>query len=69
MDVCICLLNVFIGLILVIIGFKFYNPFQNDKTLRKERIWYRKFGLLFKITGPIMLVVSIIKLLENTFFH
>jgi hypothetical protein len=52
------LFNIIAGIIGMLIGFKVYNPFAEDKS----ELYYAKFGSFFKFAGILMLIWGIIKL-------
>ena len=57
--------NIGIGLLITLIGFKIYNPFKGKNTPEKEELWYKKFGIFFKIGGILLLIVGLITTIGN----
>ena len=53
MDLFFALGNTFFGVLMVLIGFKIYNPFRNEPERAEQ--WYKKFGIFFKIGGIFIL--------------
>lgn len=45
----------FIGLIMILIGFKLYKPFKED--------YYKRFSLFYKLGGILLLILSLINIL------
>lgn len=45
----------FIGLIMTLIGFKFYKPFKEE--------YYNRFSLFYKIGGILLVMLSLINIL------
>ncbi|SDK62987.1 hypothetical protein [Flavobacterium noncentrifugens] len=66
MDLFYGFFNTLLGILATLIGFKIYRPFKSkDGNTEKEELWYRKFGTFYKIGGIFMLVLGVIKLLNN----
>ncbi|MEY5048543.1 MAG: hypothetical protein RLZZ175_1902 [Bacteroidota bacterium] len=65
MDLIIGICNLSIGLIMSLLGFKFYNPFKGKNEPEKEELWFKKFGAFFKIGGIIMLILGVLKTVSN----
>lgn len=53
--------NLVIGLLLVLIGFRVYNPFKG-KNPEQEEEWYKSYGMFFKIAGILILLFGLLKL-------
>lgn len=47
------------GLMMILIGFKVYNPFKGKNEPEKEEEWYRKFGTFFKVVGVIIFLYDL----------
>lgn len=47
------ILLILIGVIMILIGFKIFNPFNQN-----EEAWHQKFGLFFKIGGFLILILG-----------
>lgn len=52
------LVNIVLGLITFLIGLKVINPFRKKNKPEKEKLWYKKFGLLLKIAGISIIVIN-----------
>jgi ABC-type sulfate transport system permease component len=59
--------NIIIGVALLIIGFKIFNPLKGRTTPEKEKIWYDKYGTMLKLIGAIVFLLGISKLIRNSF--
>lgn len=57
--------NMVMGIIMTLIGFKVYNPFKGKNEPEKEKDWYKKFGVLFKIGGIAILLFGVFKTIQN----
>ncbi len=57
--------NIGTGILMTLIGFKIYNPFKGKNEPEKEELWFKKFGLFFKIGGIAMLLFGILKTISN----
>ena len=44
---------------MVLIGFKVYNPWKGKKDAAEEEEWFKKFGIYFKIGGVLVLALGI----------
>lgn len=52
------------GLIMILIGFKVYNPFKGKNEPEKEEEWYRKFGTFFKVAGVAIFLYDLWKVVS-----
>lgn len=59
MDYFFGIMQISSGLLMSLIGFKIINPFKGSEKPEKEIIWYKKFGLIFKITGILVIFLGI----------
>jgi len=57
--------NIVFGLVLILIGFKVYNPFKGKNMPEKEEQWYKKFGTLIKVGGIVVFIFGIINLIGS----
>lgn len=64
MDLVPGIVNIGIGIMMSLIGFKVYNPFKGKNEPEKEQQWYKKFGTFFKIGGVVILIFGIVKTVE-----
>ena len=53
MDLFLGIGNIGIGIAMILIGFRIYNPFKNEQL-------YNKFGTFYKVGGIIVFVLGII---------
>ena len=56
--------NVFFGSLMVLIGFKVYNPFTGKNKTEEEK-WTKKYGLFFKIGGIGMLAWGVFQIIRH----
>ena len=55
--------EIIFGILLTLIGFKVYNPFKGRNEPEKEVEWYKRFGTLFKIGGPVLIIAGLLQLI------
>jgi len=63
-DTLLGILLFFIALPMFLIGFKIINPFRKELNPEREFIWYKSCGLIVRIIGSLMLLISILLLLR-----
>jgi len=54
-------INILIGIMMTLVGFKIYKPVTEEKYLKT----YEKFGWLLKIGGIVMICIGVAKLLVD----
>lgn len=53
------ILLLLIGFPVFLIGYKIINPFRRETNPEKEFIFYRYCGLVLRLSGPLLLIISI----------
>lgn len=52
--------NILLGLFITSIGFKLYNPWQDQNDPEKEAAWYKRYGKLYRIGGIILTILGVV---------
>lgn len=62
-------INLIIGILIILVGFKVLNPFsgKKDDNNKEEEEWYLKYGKLFKIGGTIVSIIGLFQFLTQLF--
>ena len=55
-------MGVFCGMAVTVLGFRLMGPKEGDNFKHDE--WHRRYGTLFKIGGPVLLLVGIYRLMS-----